>query len=271
MLATGMRRIARAVLVLFSGLTGAALLLLVVSIRGGGIGWTADSLGSWAHELTTSSWSQLEPCRGPGAMSPLDLQLRARLEANLGFENPGGFRRGNQELAARIVVLPSSRRESAVSVLIGAEEEAHIVAVRPTESVQAAHLRQHMELPGERRPFDEWNSWLEPGVEVEVLERTVPLDHDVAVRIRDRFEESILAARYPEIDERRYILDGVGYEFSIWVRGLGLICASAHSPDEGTPAELLVELGKALDELAFSDETERPGGLERLDALSSRR
>ena len=67
------------------------------------------------------------------------------------------------------------------------------------------------------------------------------------------------------------ILDGVVYEFSMWVRGLGLICARTHSPHEGTTADLLVEISNTLGELAFSDESEQPVRLERLDMLLASR
>ncbi len=227
--------------------------------------------------LNAAPWSQLAPCPSPSEYSAIDLELRKRFNVNLGLENPRSY---DGTLGVRVLVFDSvpppfsSIKDRLITFETDPEGNSEVTSMVPIEDIVVANLERREEVPGLEGVFPVWRLprvLVEPPVKVEVSIAQARLPTEVAEKLRKEFQDEILGARYPRREEVRGVSDGVGYEFSTFVWGIGLICAMAHSPDEGTVARRLVDLAFALEAVALADEESRAEAIRSLEQLAARR
>lgn len=89
---------------------------------------------------------------------------------------------------------------------------------------------------------------------VRINRAEIAIDRELAVAIQRAWASMLLRTRYPR---KAYLgTDGATFQFSVFVRNLGLLHGEIWSPDRGLPKEF-VELGYALLEHATTSPKER--------------
>jgi hypothetical protein len=135
-----------------------------------------------------------------------------------------------QNVVARVVLVPSFRPEAAV----GIREEGdgyEVFLARPDSSLwSSGHVG------------DAWSA--EAARTVAVVWHFVPLADQTAEAVGAAWERAILDARYP--DDVVIGFDGVTAHFSRWVWGRGMIAAKTWSPNAESLPGALLDLGHNL-------------------------
>lgn len=88
-----------------------------------------------------------------------------------------------------------------------------------------------------------------------------------AVAIQRAWGKMLLQTRYPSHASDG--LDGVRYEFSVWIRGMGDLYGQTWSPETGLPAEM-VSLGEALSAFATNPKSTEQNLIARLKAFEAK-
>ncbi|WP_435016936.1 hypothetical protein TA3x_004519 [Tundrisphaera sp. TA3] len=83
---------------------------------------------------------------------------------------------------------------------------------------------------------------------IKATRRSRPVPGPLADEIRSLWERMLLETKHPKTPGRG--LDGITYYFSAWVRGYGEISGQVWSPKEGSKAEKLTRLAKAIGDYA---------------------
>jgi len=102
-------------------------------------------------------------------------------------------------------------------------------------------------------------------VQVARVDREISLE--LAVAIQRAWGKMLLQTRYPSHASGG--VDGVCYEFSVWVRGMGDIYGQTWSPENGLPAEM-VSLGESLIGLASDKKVPEQPLIAKLKAFEDR-
>lgn len=169
--------------------------------------------------------------QGPGSAKP-DLEP---LESALTYHTPAYHAKLRELLFGRapgfsdvqFLVLPSFDRETLASIA-EVEDGFELSVVRPEEQI-----------------------WYHEGkvneIRCEVVKKGVP--RTLVDPLRKVWRAMLLRTRYQ--DSNGVILDGVGYVFLSYERGVGHRGGRTHSPTPGTRAHALVEIGRLL--VAFAD------------------
>lgn len=186
------RQIARAALLLFMGLAGAALVLVTVSIRGAGLDWTVEQLETWVDETWVDEL--LDRSSIPRAKDP-----DALVECSEGW--PEGVPQPEPYTEEQIARAPGPRwvfdgdpveldSELRARVLSAAESWAHENCYLPCEeqmcgeilsSRLAGHVKLHLRNEGLYRAIEKDDVWWGP--EALVLVRIDPMAAVDAIRI----------------------------------------------------------------------------------------
>lgn len=102
-------------------------------------------------------------------------------------------------------------------------------------------------------------------VKVTRVDREISLE--LAVAIQRAWGKMLQHTKYPA--KASMGLDGITYQFSVWVRGLGYLHGETWTPDGGLPAEI-ASIGNHLGEFASTKEAKEQALIERLRAFEAK-
>ncbi|PYJ84135.1 MAG: hypothetical protein DME22_13885 [Verrucomicrobia bacterium] len=162
----------------------------------------------------------------------------------------------------RMILLPSFEGETAISIYGSDFTEEypkqprtfHITVTKADKSLYLTLPRGHHKDPGPRP---------------KIIRLDVKIDRDFAVAIQRAWATMLLNTRYPL---KSYAgLDGFTAQFSVFVRGAGVLHGQIWSPNHGLPKEF-VEIGRQLIDYCSTSEKERPAKrarvMERLEEFT---
>lgn len=102
-------------------------------------------------------------------------------------------------------------------------------------------------------------------VKVTRVDREISLE--LAIAIQRVWGRLLQHTRYPA--RASASLDGIAYEFSVWVRGLGYLYGETRSPEGGLPAEI-TSLGSELATFGSNKEAKEKPLIEKLKAFEAK-
>ena len=97
------------------------------------------------------------------------------------------------------------------------------------------------------------------------VDREISLE--LAIAIQRVWGRMLQHTRYPA--KASATLDGITYEFSVWVRGFGNLYGETRSPEGGLPAEI-ASLGSELATFGSNKEAKEKPLIEKLKAFEAR-
>jgi len=207
--------------------------------------------------------SALEPFKGSISNNPENLVVASRVNKIFQFDM-----RENRNLGwpiFRYLVSPTWTPEKALTIYLPDTGNAIIVVALPREII--ARNNYHLvPIPGKSNTY---YSEATPEPYVPKVDRyRIYISRILAEKTVLLYSYYIRNAQYPS--DGRIVLDGTGYSFCVYIRGLGFISAGTTSPDSGSICYELVECANRLIHYGLSESSSRENALRNFEIFIDR-
>jgi len=207
---------------------------------------------------TLSGQDNLVPCQAALGLDSLELTVDARIVENLNLDlslypplESGGWP------MARMIVQPGwdEEPESAVTLYLPDNGDGFVEATVANKGIAGTNT-ETVRVPNQDKPTFTFVPTEQKRV-VKTARYRAPISRGTAVEISDILAKNVRSAKFPDDNDMKLVLHGTQYSFVSWILGLGFICGQTSSPDDGTLAGDVVQLGNQLFEYAKADESHR--------------